>query len=147
MICVQILRLGLDIGFSRNFNNFSFLIFLIFQTCFKAATCKKGAHTYESMRDACDGLELMTGNVQPCMTKFYSAVYNEKYNCTGERDYLTVSLELFISNVHSKKIKIIPGRPPSSPRILHIRPVLLLPGHWQGMLRGDCSHPELQLQL
>nr|pir hypothetical protein F08D12.7 - Caenorhabditis elegans [Caenorhabditis elegans] len=62
------------------------------KTCFKAATCKKGAHTYESMRDACDGLELMTGNVQPCMTKFYLAVYNEKYNCTGERDYLTDDL-------------------------------------------------------
>ncbi|EFO88884.1 hypothetical protein CRE_06402 [Caenorhabditis remanei] len=60
--------------------------------CFKAATCPKGKHTYESMRDACEHLELMTGNVQPCLKKFYSAVYHEKYNCTANKDYLTEDL-------------------------------------------------------
>ncbi|ULU07872.1 hypothetical protein L3Y34_019125 [Caenorhabditis briggsae] len=62
------------------------------KSCFKAATCKKGKHTYESMRDACDHLELMTGNVQPCLKKFYSAVYHEKYNCTSDKYYLTEDL-------------------------------------------------------
>ncbi|PIC47716.1 hypothetical protein B9Z55_006967 [Caenorhabditis nigoni] len=71
------------------------------KSCFKAATCKKGKHTYESMRDACDHLELMTGNVQPCLKKFYSAVYHEKYNCTADKKYLSTlttpfgSMQLF----------------------------------------------------
>ncbi|EGT33325.1 hypothetical protein CAEBREN_01226 [Caenorhabditis brenneri] len=60
--------------------------------CFKAATCKKGKHTYESMRDACEYLELMTGNVQPCLKKFYAAVYHDKYNCTQNKEYLTDDL-------------------------------------------------------